>query len=114
MRVSSFRRCFSTKVRNHNVLTDFEFDTTKFSNNMVKLINQKPFLKTENVQMKNNITLRNLEKKATFKKDPFSLIEEDISSINNIIFKNIIDTKYSLLKEVAEYNLKLKGKNFRS
>ena len=114
MRVRAFTRFFSTKVPNKNVLNDFEFNATYFSRNMSKLVKLDPNPTVDEVRRINNQTLDVLKKKASFEKDPFSLIEDDLSLINEIIFEKIINTKYSLLQEVAEYNLKLKGKNFRS
>lgn len=96
------------------VLADFDFDVTKFSSNMSQLINQKPVPPLEQVRKMNNERLESLKLIANYEKDPFLLIDEDLELIKTIIFDQIINTNYDKLKEVAEYNLKLKGKNFRS
>ncbi|CAI2371439.1 unnamed protein product [Moneuplotes crassus] len=114
MRANILCRRFCTKSIGKNVLNDFDFSDVHFSKNMMKLVTQEPMPSLEEVRKQNNSTLEGLKKKAAFDLDPFSIIDDDLKFINNIIFDNIIDTKYSLLKEVAEYNLKLKGKNFRS
>lgn len=107
-------RKFSSKIGIKPSLTDFEFSTPYFSRNMLKMVEESPKLSVEKVHLMNQNTLEKLENIADFEKDPFDMISGDLELINSIIFDKIINTEYEKLKEVAEYNLKLKGKNFRS
>ena len=46
--------------------------------------------------------------------DPFKLVEEDLRQTKEFAINNILRTEYKQLEDPALYNLKLKGKNFRS
>ena len=113
LRNCRFRRMFSTKSSN-NILKDFEFKPSFFAKNMNLLLEETPKLGIEEVKKQNEVTLGLLKQKASYEGDPFTLVDKDLEFINSIIFEKIINTNYELLKEVAEYNLRLKGKNFRS
>lgn len=118
-----FRRLFSKKPYKKQLLTDFKFQSSYFAQNMNSLISNSPIsnlnnngsvARTSSIREQNNETVQQLTKFANYDKDPFSLIDNDLEFIKSIIFEKIINTNYELLKEISEYNLKLKGKNFRS
>lgn len=96
------------------VLNEFKFDPSYYSNNINYIINENPKPSIKEVQTINSKMLKELQQIAAFKSDPLDLIDEDLKTIQKLIFENIINTDYDVLKKVSEYNLKLKGKNFRS
>lgn len=96
------------------VLKDFDFDPKYYSNNSIKIIDEDPIPNIEEIQQRNVKLLNKLQIIADFKSNPLDLIDEDLRTIQKLTFENIINTDYELLKEVSSYNLKLKGKNFRS
>lgn len=107
-------RFFSSLPAKGSVLNDFNFDAKEFSQNMYLIVKEEPKKTLDTVRAINTTTLQRLKKAGSYEHDPFSLIKDDLEYINDIIFNKVIMTDYALLKEVAEYNLKLKGKNFRS
>ena len=46
--------------------------------------------------------------------DPFKLIHDDLQTTKDFAINNILQTEYAKIQEASHYNLKLKGKNFRS
>ena len=108
------RRKFCMNLKPAMVLKDFDFDPKYYSNNSIKIIDEDPIPNIEEIQQRNVKLLNKLQIIADFKSNPLDLIDEDLRTIQKLTFENIINTDYELLKEVSSYNLKLKGKNFRS
>ncbi len=46
--------------------------------------------------------------------DPFKLVAEDLERTKDYAINNILQTEYKDLESASQYNLLLKGKNFRS
>lgn len=46
--------------------------------------------------------------------DPFALVQADLAFTKEFALENILRTRYNELEEASHYNLRLKGKNFRS
>ncbi len=46
--------------------------------------------------------------------NPFDLVLKDLEFTKELAINNILKTEYKELQEASQYNMMLKGKNFRS
>ena len=115
MKSKLIKRCLCSKASTSNkTLNEFNFDSMYFARNMLNLLTMKQLPSSKEIELKDNEITNEINSICKDIEDPFALINDDMEVIKNVTFNNILTTQNDLLKEIAEYNLKLKGKNFRS